>query len=85
MLDHKNDVNPSQHTVSPYGSGEGKDFLGKDDNAALLEIPKVNVDNVDDVSSEHSDRHRSHSKSANSFIEKTKYGVADPDEADADI
>ena len=82
MLDRKNEVNPSQHTASPYGSGEGKDFLAKDDNAALLEIPKVNVD---DVSSEHSDRHRSHSKSANSFIEKTKYGVADPDEADADI
>ena len=82
MLDRKNEVNPSQHTASPYGSGEGKDFLAKDDNAALLEIPK---NNVDDVNSEHSDRHRSHSKSANSFIEKTKYGVADPDEADADI
>ena len=46
-------------------------------------------DNVDDMkgSSVGSERHRSHSKSksANSFIEKTKYGVADPDEADADI
>ena len=84
MLDQKNDVNPSQHTPSPNASGEQFNYLQNQDDAALLEIPK---DKVDDIkgSTVSSERQRAHSKSANSYIEKTKYGVADPDEADADI